>query len=150
MHGDLSHIIQWISEVCQNGADVKYNLLVVQAGVEWTGVVVLCGDVLMCLSTVSITRLICFLFTWVAYLVTFKMEIICTRLSCCWCWVAISWLTLFLILLTSLFVTVPISQLSASFKKGRRLLLIHQLKGDMLSKVCSLLRSWVVVNKRGL
>ena len=40
MHGNLYHVIQEISEVCQNGGDVKYNLLVVQAGVELTGDVV--------------------------------------------------------------------------------------------------------------
>ena len=72
---------------------------------------------------------------------TFNMEIIFTNVSCCWCCIAISWLTLFLILLTSLVVAVPVSQLSASPKKGRRFLLVHLLKGDMPSKVGSLLRS---------
>ena len=85
-----------------------------------------------------------------AYLVTFKMEIMCTNVSCCWYCVAISWLTLFLILLTSLVVAVPVSQLSASPKKGRRLFLVCLLKGDISSKVGSLFRSSVAVNIRGL
>ena len=48
--------------------------------------------------------------------------------------IAISWSTLFLILLTSLVVAVPVSQLSVSPK------MVHLLKGDMPSKVGSLLR----------
>ena len=77
------------------------------------------------------------------------MEIMCTNVSCCWCCIAISWLTLFLILLTSLVVAVPVSQLSPSPKKGRRLLLVHLLKVDMPSKAGSLLSSCIAVNMRG-
>ena len=94
--------------------------------------------------------LICCLFTCMVYLVTFKTNIICTRVSCCLCCVAISWLTLFFMLLTSLVVAVPVSQLSAFPKKGKMLLLVHLLKDDMPLKIGSLLRSWVVVKMRGL
>ena len=46
-----------------------------------------------------------------------------TRVSCWFCWVVIKWLILVLMVLTSLAVAVPVSQLSASPKKGRRLLM---------------------------
>ena len=35
-------------EICQNGVDVKYNVLVVQADVEWTADAVEHGVILMC------------------------------------------------------------------------------------------------------
>ena len=72
---------------------------------------------------------------------TFRMELISTNAFYCWCCAAINWLTLVLILLTSLVIAVPVIQLSASPKKGRRLLLVHLLKGDIPLKVGSLLRS---------
>ena len=72
--------------------------------------------------------LMCCLFTWVAYLVMFRIEIKWTKVSCWLCCVAINWLTLFLMLLTSLGMAAPVSQLSASPKKGRRLFLIHVLE----------------------
>ena len=53
----------------------------------------------------------------------------------------ISWMTLFLILLTSFVVAVPMSQLSASPNKGRRLLLVHLLEAGTPSKEGSFFRS---------
>ena len=52
--------------------------------------------------------------------------------------------------LTSLIMAVPVSQLRASPKKGKRLLLVHLLRGDMLLKECSLFSSWVAVSMRSL
>ena len=126
-----------MSEVCHSRAHVKYNLLVVQTGEEGTGDVVECGNVLMCpfycvhyqVDMLSV-HLSC---------ISGDMEIMCTNVSCCWCCIAISWLTLFLILLTSLVVVVSMSQPGASPKKGRRLLFVCLLKGEMHSKVGSLL-----------
>ena len=102
------------------------------------------------LSTVALTVLMCCLLTCVAYLVAFSIEMTCTNVSCCWVCVSISWLTLFLISLTSLVLAVPVSQLRAFLKKGKRLLLVHLLKGDMLLKEGSLFSGWVAVHMRGL
>ena len=74
------------------------------------------------------------LFTCVAYRVTFKMETMWTRVSCCEDCVAISWLILVLILCISLVVAVPVSQLSAVPRKGNRLLL-HRGDGLWLGQV---------------
>ena len=51
-----------------------------------------------------------------------------TRVSCLLCCVAIKWLFFVLKLLTPLDEAVPVNQLSASLKKGRRLLLICLLE----------------------
>ena len=45
-----------------------------------------------------------------------------------------------------LFMAVPVSQLSVSPKKGKRLILVHFLKGDMPLKEGFLLSSWVTVS----
>ena len=101
------------------------------------------------LSIASITVLMCCLLTCMAYLVTFSIETTCTKVSC-WVCVLISWLILFLMFLISLVMVVPVSQLRASPKKGKRLLLLHFLKGDTPLKEDFLLNSWVAVSMRFL
>ena len=73
--------------------------------------------------TASIRALIPCLLTWVAYLVMFNMETICTRVSCCDACVVMSWLIHVLMLCMSFVVAVPVSQLRALPRKGSRLLL---------------------------
>ena len=51
---------------------------------------------------------------------------------------------------TSLVVAVLLSQLRVSPKKGKRLLLVHLLKGDMPLKEGSLFSSLIAVSMRGL
>ena len=81
------------------------------------------------LSTASMTALMCCLLTCMAYLVSIEMT--CTNVSYCCVCVLISWFTFFLMSLTSLVMAVLVSQLRASPKKGKRLVLVHLLKGDM-------------------
>ena len=78
------------------------------------------------------------LLTCVAYLVTFSMDTIWTRVLHCDVCVAMSWLILVLMLWISFVVAVPVSQLRVSPRKGSRLLLHHAL-------VCSWLEfsSWM-------
>ena len=71
----------------------------------------------------SIKMFMLCLFTCVAYLVTLRMDTMCTRVSCCVDWTSMSWFTCSLILLTSFVVAVPVSHLRALHKKGNRLLL---------------------------
>ena len=61
------------------------------------------------------------LLTCVAYLVTFNIETMWTRV--CDVCVAVSWFILVLMLWISLVVAVPVSQLRAAPRKGSRLLL---------------------------
>ena len=67
------------------------------------------------------------LFTCVAYLVTFNMETIGTRVLPCDVCVAMSWFILVLMLCISLVVAVPVSQLRVAPRKGSKLLLHHVL-----------------------
>ena len=70
-----------------------------------------------------------------------SIEMTWTRVSCWLCCVVINWLIPVLMLLTSLVVAVPVNQLSASPKKGRRLLLIHLLETGTLLNEGSFFRS---------
>ena len=81
------------------------------------------------------------LLTWVVYQVMLRIEMTLTRVSCWLCCVAINWLILVLILLTSIVVAVPVNQQSASPKKGRRLLLICLLETGTPSNEGSFLRN---------
>ena len=78
-------------------------------------------------STLSIMILMCCQFTCAVYLVTLRTDTICTIASCCIDCASVSWFTLVLILLISLEVAVPVSQLRVSPKKGKKLLLRHLL-----------------------
>ena len=49
VYGNFSHLVQRIPEVCQDGANVEYNLLLSQAAVQGMCDVVECCDILMCL-----------------------------------------------------------------------------------------------------
>ena len=63
------------------------------------------------------------LLTCVAYLVTFSMDTLWTRVLHCDVCVAMSWLILVLMLWISFVVAVPVGQLRTSPRKGSRLLL---------------------------
>ena len=95
--------------------------------------------------TVSMRLLMLCLFTCVAYQVTFKIETMWTRVSCCEDCVAISWLILVLILCISLVVAVPVSQLSAVPRKGNRLLL-WQVMGCGWFEFINLIADVIVVS----
>ena len=71
----------------------------------------------------SIKVLILCLLTCVAYLVTFSIDMMWTRISCCDDCVAISWFIHVLMLFISFVVAMPVSQLKASPRKGSMLLL---------------------------
>ena len=73
--------------------------------------------------TASIKVLMLCLLTCVAYLVIFKMDMMCTRVLHCDACVAISWFILVLMLWMSFVVAVPVSQLRASQQKGSKHLL---------------------------
>ena len=105
---------------------------------------------LFVLSTACMTALICCLLTCMAYLVMFSFKMTCTNVSSCWVCVLVSCLTLLLMSLTSLVVAVLVSQLRASPKKGKRLLLVHLLKSDIPLKEGSLISSCVTVSISGL
>ena len=77
--------------------------------------------------TVSMRLVMLCLLTCVAYLVTFNIETMWTRVLRCDVCVAMSLLILVLMLWISLVVAVPVSQLRASPRKGSRLLLHHVL-----------------------
>ena len=82
----------------------------------------------------SIRMLILCLLTWAAYLVTFSIDMICTRVSCCDDWVAINWFIQVLMLFMSFVVAVPVSHLRASPRKGSKLLLWQMYGCDCPSK----------------
>ena len=84
----------------------------------------------------SMRMLMLCLLTCVAYLVTFNIDTMWTRVLHCDVCVAMSWLILVLMLWISFVVAVPVSQLRASPRKGSRLLLYHVL-------VCS----WLEFNR---
>ena len=71
----------------------------------------------------SINMLVLCLLTLAVYLVTFSIDMMWTRVSCCDDCVAISWFICVLILFISFVVVVPVSQLRASPRKGSKLLL---------------------------
>ena len=71
----------------------------------------------------SMRLLMLCLFTCVAYLVTFNMETMWTRVLHCNVCVAMSWFILVLMLCISLVVAVPVSQLRVAPRKGSKLLL---------------------------
>ena len=66
----------------------------------------------------SIRMLILCLLTWAAYVVTFNIDMMCTRVSCCDDCVAINWFIHILMLFMSFVVAVPVSHLRASPRKG--------------------------------
>ena len=70
------------------------------------------------------------LLTCVAYMVTFNIDTMWTRVLQCDVCVAMSWFILVLILWMSFVVAVPVSQLRASPRKGCKLILHH-------AQVCS-------------
>ena len=74
-------------------------------------------------STLSIKTFIQCLLTCTAYLVTFRIDTMCTKVSCCVAWVSVSWFTHALMLLTSFVVAGTVSHHRATPKKGNRLLL---------------------------
>ena len=78
--------------------------------------------------------LILCLLTCMAYLVTFSIDMMYTRVSCCDDCVAISWFIHVLMLFMSFIVTVPVSQLRASPRKGSKLLLLQMCVCDCQSK----------------
>ena len=80
----------------------------------------------------SMRLLMLCLLTCVAYLVTFNIDTMWARVLHCDVCIAMSWLILVLMLWISFVVAVPISQLMASPRKGRKLLL-H----------CALAYSWL-------
>ena len=75
----------------------------------------------VCMASIRLLML-CRL-TCVAYLVTFNIDTMWTRVLCCDVCIAMSWLILDLMLWISFVVAVPVSQMRASPRKGSRLLL---------------------------
>ena len=71
----------------------------------------------------------------------FIIAITWPRVSCWLCCVAVNWLILVLIPLTPLAVVVPVNQLSASPRKGRRLLLVYLLETKTPSNEGSFFKS---------
>ena len=82
----------------------------------------------------SIKVLIMCLLTWVAYLVTFSIDMMCTRVSCCDDCVVISWFIRILMLFMCFVAAVPVSQLRAYPRKGSKLLLWQMCVCNCLSK----------------
>ena len=144
MHGYLSHVVQRIPEISQNGANSEGESVDSLCGYILNYVMLKSVVMSLCvLSTASMTALMCCLLTCMAYLMTFSIEMTCTNVSCCWVCVSISWLTLFLMSLHLWSWLFLVSQLRASPKKGKRLLFMHFLKGDIPLKEGSLFSSWV-------
>ena len=94
--------------------------------------------------TASIRLLMLCLLTCVAYLVTFNIDTMWTRVLHCDVCIAMSWLILVLMLWISFVVAVPVSQLRASPRKGSRLLLHHALVCSWL-EFSSLMAEVIVV-----
>ena len=95
--------------------------------------------------TASITLLMLCLLTCVAYLVTFSIDTMWTRVLHCDVCIAMSWFILVLMLWISFVVAVPVSQLTASPRKGSRLLLYHALVCSWL-EFSSLMAEVIVVS----
>ena len=86
----------------------------------------------------SITSFSFCLFTLVAYHVMFRMDMICTIVSCCFVCSCISCFICCLISLVFFIVAVPVNHCSASPKMGCKLLLGHGLSvGANLSRTGS-------------
>ena len=99
-------------------------------------------------SASSIKMLMLCLLIWAAYLVTFSMDITCTKVSCCNELVAINWFIQVLMLFMSFVVAVPVSHLRASPRKDSRLLLWQMCDCDNQSKeglVCNKLIADIMV-----
>ena len=75
----------------------------------------------------------CVYLACMAYLMTFSIDMMCTRVSCDDC-LAIGWFICILILFMSFVVAVPVSQLRASPRKGSKLLLQWMCVCDCPSK----------------
>ena len=71
----------------------------------------------------NITSFCLYLFTWVAYHVMFRLDMICTEVSYCFVCPCISWFIHCFISYVSFIVDVPINHCSASPKEGSRILL---------------------------
>ena len=82
----------------------------------------------------SIRMLILCLLTWAAYLVTFNIDMVCTKVSRCDDCRAINWFIHVLMLFMSFVVAVPVSHLRASPRKGSKLLLWQMCGCDCQSK----------------
>ena len=99
-------------------------------------------------STASIKMLMLCLLTWAAYLVTFSMDMTCSKVSCCDDWVAINWFIWVLMLFMSFVVAVPVSHLRESPRKDSKLLLWQLCGCDSPSKeglVCNKLIADIMV-----
>ena len=99
-------------------------------------------------SAASIKMLMLCQLTWAGYLVMLSIDIICTRVSCCDDWVAISWFIHVLMLFMSFVVAVPVSHLRASPRKGSKLLLWQMCDCGFPSKeglVCNKLIADIMV-----
>ena len=99
-------------------------------------------------SAASIKMFILCLLTWTAYLVTFSIDITCTKVSYCDNWVAINWFVQILVLFMSFIVAVPVSHLRASPRKGSKLLLWQMCDCDCPLKeglVCNKLIADIIV-----
>ena len=97
---------------------------------------------------VSIRMLILCLLTWAVHLVTFSIDMICTRVSCCDNCIAINWFICVLMLFMSFVVAVPVSHLRASPRKGSKVLLWWMCDCNCPSKkglVCNNLVSDIMV-----
>ena len=84
------------------------------------------------LATSMKVLMLCLLI-WVAYLVIFSIDMMCTRVSCDVC-VVISWFIHVLMLFMSFVAAIPASQLRASPRKGSNLLLQQMCVCDCPSK----------------
>ena len=81
----------------------------------------------------------------------FRMEIMCTKVSCCFVCSCIRWFICCPISHISFIVAVPVNQNSASPKKGSRLLFGHELSAvDDLSGIGSYWSSRNVIHIVGL
>ena len=85
------------------------------------------------LCRTSIISLNFCLFTWVAYLVMFRIEMTWTRVSCHLVCTCINWFTCYLISHVSLMVALPVSQFNAPPRIGNRLLLDDGFSESVLS-----------------
>ena len=85
------------------------------------------------LCRVSIISFNFCLFTWATYLVTFRIEMTWTIVSCCLFCACIIWFTCYLISHVPLVVAVPVSNFNASPRKGNRLLFDCEFSESVLS-----------------
>ena len=83
-------------------------------------------------------------------MVTLRIEIMWTKVSCWLCCMVINWLVLILMLLTSLVVAVPVNHLKASPRKSGILPLIYLLETKTPSSEGSFFISCVAARISGL